>query len=69
MAKGSYETIVSSYSVKRRLGATAMFHLAEIDRTLGKDEEAAAQNQLVLRWSPVQRNLVLLASQACEGVD
>jgi tetratricopeptide (TPR) repeat protein len=53
----AYQSILAQFDEERRTAATALFHLAECYRKLGKNDLAAAAYQRVVREFPDQTKL------------
>lgn len=67
-AKKGYRRVVEHYERQRKLGASAIFRLAEVSRKQGENEDAAARYQQILREFPEQEVLVTLARQNLTGL-
>ncbi|MBX3747122.1 MAG: ankyrin repeat domain-containing protein [Verrucomicrobiae bacterium] len=58
-----YEAVIAQVDAQRAIAATAVFRLAECFRKLGRNDEAAAQYQRVLRDFPAEATLVRLSRE------
>jgi ankyrin repeat protein len=64
----AYETVAKQFDQDRALAATAIFRLGEVNRKLGKTNEAAAFYQRILREFSDQDTLAKLSQQNLAGM-
>jgi ankyrin repeat protein/tetratricopeptide (TPR) repeat protein len=64
----SYEKVAKQFDQNRALAATAIFRLGEVNRKLGKTNEAAAFYQRILREFSDQETLAKLSQQNLAGM-
>jgi ankyrin repeat protein len=67
-AMEAYEKVAKQFDQNRALAATAIFRLGEVNRKLGKTNEAAAFYQRILREFGDQDTLVKLSQQNLAGM-
>src|ERR1041385_3898583 len=66
-AAQAYQAVSAQFDKDRKLAATAIFRLGEVDRKQGRTNEATAQYERIVRDFSDQQTLVTLSRQNLSG--